>query len=174
MYVLRLYPYYFGTVYIPTFNLQVFLNGLSRKLQPVAFHGGYLHYQARESRKGLLNQHSQRPTLFWLQMESLKTCTHDICWSDLFWFHFVFVRLLAFLIRVKYDCFLGVQPLWVEVRIVLVIIVVTCFVWHKRHVRFVFTTVYMYVVRLSLGPKLIMKWSWFMTIEPWPLDPLAP
>ena len=132
MYVLRLYPYYFGTVYIPTFNLQVFLNGLSRKLQPVLSYGGYLHYQARESRKGLLNQHSQRPTLFWLQMESFKTCTHDICWSDLFWFHFVFVRLLAFLIRVKYDCFLGVQPLWVEVRIVLVIIVVTCFVWHKR------------------------------------------
>ena len=84
MYVLRLYPYYFGTVYIPTFNLQVFLNGLSRKLQPVLIYGWELHYQARESRKGLLNQHSQRPTLFWLQMESLKTCTHDICWSDLF------------------------------------------------------------------------------------------
>ena len=36
MYVVRLLPYYFGTVYRPTFILQVFLNGLSRKLQPVA------------------------------------------------------------------------------------------------------------------------------------------
>ena len=84
MSVVRLLPYYFGTVYRPTLNLQVFLNGLSRKLQPVFSYGGYLNYQARESRKGLLNQHSQRPTLYWLQMESLKTCTHDICWSDLF------------------------------------------------------------------------------------------
>jgi hypothetical protein len=84
MSVVRLLPYYFGTVYRPTLNLQVLLNGLSRKLQPVPKYSGYLNYQARVSRKGLLNQHSQRPTLFWLQMESLKTCTHDICWSDLF------------------------------------------------------------------------------------------
>jgi hypothetical protein len=133
MYVLRLYPYYFGTVYIPTFNLQVFLNGLSRKLQPVFSYGGYLNYQARESRKGLLNQHSQRPTLFWLQMESLKTCTHDICWSDLFWFRFVFVRLLPFLIRVYNDCFFGVQPFWLIVRIVLVILVFSCGKFLRRY-----------------------------------------
>ena len=78
MYVLRLYPYYFGTVYIPTFNLQVFLNGLSRKLQPVFSYGGYLHYQARESRKGLLNQHSQRPTLLGLQMESTSVSIYIV------------------------------------------------------------------------------------------------
>ena len=83
MYVVGLLPYYFGTVYRPTLNLLVSLKNLSRKLQPVAFHGGYLNYQARDSRKGLLNQHSQRPHLFWLQRYSSITCTHDICWSDL-------------------------------------------------------------------------------------------
>ena len=126
MYVVRLLPYYFGTVYIPTFNLQVFLNGLSRKLQPVFSYGSYLNYQARESRKGLLNQHSQRPTLLGLQMESLKTCTHDICWSDLFWFRFVFVWLLPFFIMVYNDCFFGVQPFWFIVQIELVNLVFSC------------------------------------------------
>ena len=131
MYVLRLYPYYFGTVYIPTFNLQVFLNGLSRKIQPVFMYSGYLNYQARESRKGLLNQHSQRHTLFWLQMESLKTCTHDICWSDLFLIPFRFCTTTSLfdkgLVRLLFWC----------------AAVLTCspdctclsciFVWHKRH-----------------------------------------
>ena len=50
----------------PSNNLLVSLKNLSRKLQPVAFHGGYLNYQARDSRKGWFNQHSQRPHLYWL------------------------------------------------------------------------------------------------------------
>ena len=103
MYVVRLLPYYFGTVYRPTFNLQVLLNGLSRKLQPVFMYGLYLNYRARVSRKGFLNQHSQRPTLYWLQKESLKTCTYDICWSDLCFIPFrVWLVVRTFLIPFRF------------------------------------------------------------------------